>query len=1153
MRSSLHQLLLCISLFFFATIQAQNYTVLGNAVQLGGCECFRITPNAKNQAGAIFQNKTINLNNSFDFTFSVFFGCNNGGGADGLMFALTTNPNGLGNPGEGLGYAGNNQPFSFAVEFDTYQNSNVNDPSYHHIAFNSAGLYNHNVGGPVPAQPNSAPLDDCQNHIVRIVWDVNSNTYSVYLDGNLRLSMVIPNIVQTYFGGNPIVNWGWTAATGGGTNEQNVCIQSISSWVAGTNYQSCSPTIQFTDVSTSNVGSIQSWAWVFGDGGTSSQQNPSHTYAAIGTYNVTLVITDVSGCTKSFSKPVTIAPNITLTPTMQPPPCNGGNNGSITVAATDGFGPSAGYGGYQYSWSTGQNTANAIGLTAGTYSVTVTDGVCTTTGQYTLNQPTALTASITKTDPNCNLANGSATVTVSGGTTPYQYINWPTISTTNVASNLGAGTYIPDFKDANGCSSLLQYSVTLNNLPCGITSSTTVTDVTCFNGTNGSATLNVTGGGSTKTITWSNGGSGASISNLAAGNYTYNYSDNAGNSFSGSVTISQPAAAMVASMTTLNLSCAGTNDGSALVSVTSGGTPNYNYTWSGGLPNNPAANNLAAANYSVTVTDSKGCTATANGVVSAPTPLAVNITNTIDSCYQAGKGTATANASGGTAPYLFQWSNIASAATNLDLAAGNYTVTVTDDKGCTVTGSTTITQSPAITYSITPQNINCFGDATGSINVTVSGGVPAYTYTWNPVTAIGSNPQNIPAGKYEVTISDAYQCTKVDSVTLTQPDSTLTVTTSHTDVTCFGLNNGTVTINVSGGTAPYSFLNNPVPAGSSTIPNLAPNTYAGNVVDANNCSVAVSETVTEPAQLILAEQHTDVSCFGGNNGSIDITVTGGTTPYTFAWNDANSNEDRAALTQGTYTLTVTDANNCTDTISIQITEPADILLTETHQDVTCFGGNNGSIDVSVTGGATPYTFTWNDANSNEDRTALSQGTYTLTVTDANNCSKTISIVIAEPTQLTVTTSHTDVTCFGLNNGTVTINVSGGTAPYSFLNNPVPAGSSTIPNLAPNTYAGNVVDANNCSVAVSETVTEPAQLILAEQHTDVSCFGGNNGSIDITVTGGTTPYTFAWNDANSNEDRTALTQVLIHSPLPMPTIVPILFQYKSQSLPAFRLP
>jgi hypothetical protein len=187
--------------------KAQNYTVLGNAVTQGGCNCYRLTEAVDNQAGAVFQNQTINLNNSFDFTFDVFLGCNNGNdAADGMAFVLTSNPNGLGSGGGGLGYGGGNQPFSIAIEFDTYENSG--DPSFDHIAIQSGGSVSHNIASPVPALTSSGNIDNCQFYTVRIVWDVNTSTYQVYFNGVLRISAVIPNMVNTYFGGNPIVNWG---------------------------------------------------------------------------------------------------------------------------------------------------------------------------------------------------------------------------------------------------------------------------------------------------------------------------------------------------------------------------------------------------------------------------------------------------------------------------------------------------------------------------------------------------------------------------------------------------------------------------------------------------------------------------------------------------------------------------------------------------------------------------------------------------------------------------------------------------------------------------------------------------------------------------------------------------------------------------------
>lgn len=1170
---------------FAQIINAQNYTILGNATSLSGCNCFRLTPNANNQAGAIFQNNTINLNNSFDYTFNVFLGCNGSSGADGIVFVLTSNPNGLGNQGEGMGYAGGNQPFSFAVEFDTWQNNNAGDPSFDHVAINSGGLYNHNVAAPVQASASSSIIDDCQWHTVRIVWDVNTNTFSVYFDGVLRISIVVPNMVGTYFGGNPIVNWGWSGATGGGTNDQQVCILSTSNWVGGVNYQSCDLTIQFTDISTSNIGSIQSWAWTFGDGGTSNLQNPTHTYPSTGTYNVSLTITDNAGCTNTYSHMITINPPITMAATITPPLCNGGSNGGISVVPSGGFGPAAGYGGYMYNWSNNTTQSSLIGASAGTYTLTVTDGVCTSTAQYTVSQPPPLTATTSHTDAPCG-GNGTATIVISGGTPPYTGVNWAGIPGYTVS--LPAGTWIADFQDANGCSALLQYTETIAQLPCGITTSITKTNVSCFGGSNGTVTLTVTGSTPPVNITWSNGATGATVTGLTAGTYTYTYTDaDPSHTFSGSVTITQPAAAMVASLSTVNMSCANTNDGQALASVLSGGTSPYSYAWSSGHPNNPVAAPLGPGPITVTVTDASGCTATATGTISAPPTLTLSITTIDDSCYQSETGSATANVSGGNPPYTYYWSNISSAQTNLGLGAGNYTVTVTDNKGCTITGSATINQPTPLTHTLVLQNINCYGANTGSITITPSGGTPAYTYTWTPGSVSGNTPTGLTAGQYNVTITDSKNCKRVDSVVLTQPATALTVTTSHTDVTCYNANNGSVTITISGGTAPYTYQGNPIPAGTTTLTNLPPATYSGTVTDANGCTANVSETIIQPQPQSLTTSSTNNTCNGGNSGTASanfvnatgtvtynwsngqtgatitgltantytvtatdqnqcsltgtVTVieppapvmtvnvtdapcfgangtatanpTGGTLPYTFNWSAGGVSTQTVSLPLGSYTVTATDAASCNQTAAFTINEPSDITIQETHTDLNCYGDANGDIQLIVTGGNGPnYTYTWNpNVSSTNLAGLLTAGVYNITVTDQAGCNKTISVTLSQPAQaVTLNIQSNNISCFGVSDGSITIIASGGTPGYTYTWNPNITSTNSVSGLGPGTYYITVTDSKNCSVMPSVTISQPNQpLTVTPSHTNLTCSQSNDGTVTATVSGGTFPYFYTW--------------------------------------------
>ena len=1100
-------------LFALVSQQAfsQNYTVLGNASSLGGCNCYRLTPDANNQAGAIFQNQTINLNNSFDFTFNAFLGCNNGNdAADGIVFVLTSNPNGLGAGGGGLGYGGGNQPYSLGVEFDTYQNSG--DQSYDHIGIESGGSVLHNVAGAVSALPGNGNIDNCQQYLVRIVWDVNTNTYSVYFNGVLRISVVIPNMVNTHFGGNPIVNWGWSAGTGGGTNDQQICVLNTSSWVAGVNYQSCSPTMQFNDISTSSLGSVQSWAWNFGDGGTSTLQNPSHTYPGNGTYNVSLTIVDISGCSNTYTHTITINPPISLSPTITPPQCNGGSNGNISVVSSGGFGPSAGYGGYAYTWSNSTTQSNLLGAGAGTYTLTVTDGICTSTAQYTISQPTAVTATTSHTDAPCG-GNGTATLTVSGGTPPYSGVNWAGFpATSGVPLSMPAGTWIADFQDANSCSALLQYRETISSLPCGITTSLTSTNVSCFGGSNGTATLTVTGGSGGSVAGWTSAGNVFTITGLASGTYNYNYTDvNPALNFSFTVTITQPGAAIVAAIATNDMSCANTNDGQAIASVNSGGTAPFNYTWSGGQPNNPVATNLSPGAISVIITDANGCTANAAGTITGPPTLTLDVISIDDSCYQANLGSATANAGGGNPPYTYYWNNISSAQTNLSLGAGAYTVTVTDDKGCTITGSATINQPAAFTHTpLVPTNILCFGGTTGAISTSASGGTPTYNYTWSP-SGTGSNPTGLSAGQYNVTIADARNCRILDSIILTQPTSAFVVTTSHTNVSCNGGSDGTLTINISGGTAPYSFLGNPVPAGTTVIPGRTANTYAGNVLDANNCAVPVSEVITEPAVLSISEQHVNTTCFGGTQGSIDITVTGGTSSYTYVWNDGVTTEDRIGVTAGTYLPTCTDQNGCSATISVTITEPAAPVMLVAVTNATCFGAN-GSATANPSGGNAPFSYVWSGLGSTTGQTVTKPaGNYTVTATDASTCQQTASLTITQPADVTISETHTNLRCFGDANGDITLTPTGGTGNYTYVWNPNVSNTNAATLLTAGTYDATVTDQNTCTKTISVTLTQPTTpLTINIQSNNISCFGANDGSITITASGGTSPYTYTWN-------------------------------------------
>ena len=442
--------------FLSGSLVAQNYSILNDATVFSGCNCYQLTPDLNTQGGGVYHNSTISLANSFDYTFSVYLGCRNGGGADGIVFILTDNITGIGIVGGGLGYGGLTGN-SVGVEFDTYQNQW--DPPYHHIAIETGGQVQHPVGtiaGPVSTLPSQGYVDDCAWHLVRIVWDVPTLTYSVYFDGVFRTSYT-GDIVTNYFAGNPIVNWGWSGSTGGLTNQQIVCVQNSSSWTAGANYSSCHLSIPFIDSTTSNVSNIVSWAWNFGDPNsgtrdTSSRQNPIHSYSAPGAYVVKLVTTDDSGCTDTIAHTVNID-SIVPSPSPILPLCYGTATGSITLSTA---GPIAGSTAPDsVLWSNSDTGITISGLATGTYSYTIHDGIgCIDTGSVFLSQPTQIAPSITKVDSTCfGTCTGIIIVSASNGTAPYQFaLAGDTFSTSDSVSGLCAN---PSYKiyimDHNGC------------------------------------------------------------------------------------------------------------------------------------------------------------------------------------------------------------------------------------------------------------------------------------------------------------------------------------------------------------------------------------------------------------------------------------------------------------------------------------------------------------------------------------------------------------------------------------------------------------------------------------------------------------------------------------------------------------------------------
>ncbi|MFH1320533.1 MAG: gliding motility-associated C-terminal domain-containing protein, partial [Bacteroidota bacterium] len=435
-------------------------------------------------------------------------------------------------------------------------------------------------------------------------------------------------------------------------------------------------------------------------------------------------------------------------------------------------------------------------------------------------------------------------------------------------------------------------------------------------------------------------------------------------------------------------------------------------------------------------------------------------------------------------------------------------------------------------------NITCNGFTDGSIDLTVTGGTTPYTFFWNTSDTI-EDLTGIGSGNYTVTVSDANGCTDSPSITLTEPAVLASSVSSPTvaggyNITCNGVNDGSIDHTVTGGTTPYTFFWS---NGATTedLSGLGAGSYIVFITDANGCSDSSSITLTEPPILVTSISSPTVAggynltCNGAADGSIDLTVTGGTTPYTYMWNTADTIEDLNGIGAGIYTVNITDANGCVKSISITLTEPPASLASSINSptvaggyNITCNEFADGSIDFTVTGGTTPYTYLWNTGDTIEDLPGIGAGTYSITVTDANGCADSSGITLTEPASLNLVTSFTTLGCNGVSEGTASVISSGGTPPHTYLwDDPVSQTTATATGLLAGTYTITVTDVNGCTTITPVSVSQPGVLSLTTTVIDVSCNGAGDGIATVLVSGGILPYTYLWSDGQTSSTATGL--------------------------------
>ncbi|HNW68382.1 MAG TPA: gliding motility-associated C-terminal domain-containing protein, partial [Bacteroidales bacterium] len=801
-------------------------------------------------------------------------------------------------------------------------------------------------------------------------------------------------------------------------------------------------------------------------------------------YDYQLQITDANGCVADASFTLPEPSHIQVTLTEQVPiTCFGSADGEILATPANGI-PA-----YTYAWNNGQTTPVASDLVAGNYSVTVTDDYgCTATADFDLLQPTELTATTANITPVlCSGdANGSATVTPTGGTTPY------TVSIDNnttlypVAagdtfdfSNLTAGNYLISVLDANLCSFQISFNITTPNLLA--LTEVTVTMPTCNQASDGIIVVDVAGGTAPFTLSM---------------------------------------------------------DGNVVANVQNVG--------------NQQINNISAGIYQFDVVDANGCTAQLTVTMNEPEPIVlqtVAITNV--SCNGASDATVEVALTGGTTPYTL-WIDNNMQTTTIDaiqnvtftnLPAGTHTVTVQDVNGCTATLDVQVTEPTVLAVtSANVVDVLCFGDANGEVTITPTGGTAPYTVVVDIQTVtINAGDDNVftglTANTYTAFVTDAQGCQAQIDFVINSPQQLTLQEFAVASPLCYQGTDGSITVAVAGGIAPYdvSINGNAVAvlnaAGNQLISNLSQGTYQIDVVDANGCAINISSTVTEPAELILNEVVvTDITCNGGNDGTATVSLTGGTAAFNlFIDNnlqpvtlpDATQTAQFINLLAGQHTVTVTDANNCTATLTVTIQEPAAVSATvDSLSAVLCFGDSTGIAYIDITGGISPYNIVIDpslnpfllDTAGHYTFMGLWANAYNAVITDANGCQGNVQFTINQPDTLVAdanVTSH--VSCFGGNDGEIEVVTTGGSLPYYYNWQIRPQNDSIFEDASAGDYVVHVTDANGCVASDSATVTEPQLLQLNLLSVTPSCNGQPTGVIEVEGVGGTPVYDFQWSN------------------------------------------
>ena len=864
------------------------------------------------------------------------------------------------------------------------------------------------------------------------------------------------------------------------------------------------------------------------------QTNNTGIFSGLTANTYTVLVSDGNNCTTSSTVTITQSPAMSwLNTTMTPITCNGQGNGQIAVTANGGNGA------YTYTRTPG-NMSNSSGVFTGlsniTYVISATDANgCTLTTAIAVTQPNFLSwTGQYNTNILCHgQSTGAIQNAINGGTPPYNYTLNPGALTNNTGqfNNLNAGNYTLTGTDANGCS--IVTTVNLNQPALLQISNLSNTIPSCVPGNDGTISVSVSGGLPAYQYSLNNGANQVSstFQNIGVSVYTVTVTDFNGCQASSTINVINPGVPSFSSFNAQNLACYNIPTGS-VNAIASGGTGQLTYAIQPlGLSNlNGNFSALAANNYTVSVTDGNGCSATSNVIISQPPQLLWDSVDNRDvSCYNGSNGLVTSSASGGTGTLSYYLAPVGIqnfSGSFFGLGTGNYTLSVTDSNGCSIQSAFAINQFPQILWSNPQiQTVSCHGGSNGGFTTTASGGAGSFDYQLLPAGPNNTNGQfsNLSAGTYTILTTDANNCTATTAVTVTQPNPVSVSNVVPTFATCNPGCDGSANITGTGGTGPYQFaINGGTYQTSYAFSNLCSGGYTVTIKDANNCTATSLFTITTAnGPSAIQVNPLPATCNGLSNGSMTVVITGanGTVNYLLQPGAVtNTNGAFVGLSAGSYTVLATDASGCTISSIASINQPATFLIDSfALNQITCFGGNNGSFSTFVSGGSSGFTYSLipsGATNNNGNFSALTAGTFTVQVSDANGCTTLSSTTLLQPLPVNLSMdSSNQIACYNGNNGAIYLSATGGNGSFSFtLQNPLSTNNNgQFTSLSAGTYTATATDISGCTGSTVMTLTQPPLLqITSLSATIPSCIPGNDAMITVTAAGGTSPFSYSIN-------------------------------------------